>query len=101
MLETEPQKSVDVCQSLEYQPAQKRGNLMQFLVYSLSHPLHTFWKKESHYIYDVIDAYETQSEQAHYQSVESSNRDSTPKQPSTKLHSQLLVREKVKPMTRL
>ena len=101
MLETEPEKPVDVYQTLDYQRTQKRGSLIQFLVYSLSHPLHTFRKKESHYIYDAIGAHETQSEQTHYQSVESFNTGSTPEQHSMKSCSQLLPREKVKPMTRL
>ena len=42
MLETESEKPVDVYQTLDCQPTQKRDILMQLVVYSLSNPLHTY-----------------------------------------------------------
>ena len=96
-LETDENKPVDLYETLDYESSQRRGNLKQFLLYSLSHPMHTFREKKSRYIYDLIDADKKHSEQSSYQSVESSNKDSTPVQPSTKLHSRFPAKERVKP----
>ena len=99
-LETDQEMPVDLYQTLDYQPVQKRSNLKQFLLYSLSHPLHTFREKSSPYIYDSIDANKKQSDQPRYQSVESSNQDSTPEKHSAKLRSCSPDRERVKPKKR-
>ena len=85
-LEVDHEKPVGLYQTLDYQPPQ-RSYLKHFLVFSLSHPLHPFWEKTGDYIYSLTGASKKQSEQTSYQSLESSNKNSTPVQCLTKWQS--------------